>query len=150
MPSEQEVAAASQGLSAGLALITLFLGLRQRYEQKARGGRLSPEDLDHYASQDRRRWSGIVTLAAIAASTFIASRTPLRIQGKGNLFFIVIWVVVLVLIVVLLILALTDWKATRRYDRRLRRQLLRESIEDIRRDRQETENQTREPSQGEH
>ena len=61
MLTEQEVAAASRALAAGLALIAAFLGLRQWYERRARSQTLSSADQSHYARQDYRRWAGIVS-----------------------------------------------------------------------------------------
>jgi hypothetical protein len=147
MPNEQEVADASRALAAGLSLIAAFLGLRQWFERKARSDDLSPMDLAFYSSQDKRRWGGVVALGIIALLALVGSRTPVRIEGRGNLLFVVVWVVVMAVLVVLLILAMTDWMATRRYERRRSKQLFLDSIEQVRRERRRIDRAPPEPAE---
>ena len=133
MPPVNDLPSASLALAAGLSLISLFLGLRQWYEWKARESELSVADQRHFSRQDLRRGTGVAVLLAIALLVLAGSRVEPQLQGRSNLLFLQIWVAILALILVLLILALADWAATRTYARRHRRELLRESIEALRR-----------------
>jgi UDP-N-acetylmuramyl pentapeptide phosphotransferase/UDP-N-acetylglucosamine-1-phosphate transferase len=132
MPPAQDLPTATLGLAAGIALIAVFLALRQWYEKRARGSDLSGADHTHFARQDVRRILGVAILLVIAAMFVVSSRLQPRVNGRPSLVFAELWVLVLALIVALLVLAMIDWAATRTYAKRHRRQLIRESIEAIR------------------
>ncbi|AMV39424.1 hypothetical protein [Planctomyces sp. SH-PL62] len=125
-----ELQSASQGLAIGVSLIALFLGLRQWYEQRARGG-LADEDAAFHRRQDVRRWLGVVVMATLAAVVFAGSGVPPNFQGKGNPAFVLVWLAVLGLIVVSLGVALWDWSATWRFAREKRRALVRHHVEEL-------------------
>jgi len=78
MPTEQEVASASRALAVGLSMIAAFLGLSQWYDRRARDDATDPEDVRHYASQDRRRWTGVAALATISLAALAASFSTSR------------------------------------------------------------------------
>jgi hypothetical protein len=137
MPLANDVESASLALAAGLCMISLFLGLRQWYERRAREPDLSHADQLYYSRQDVRRNLGVAVLFGIALLVLVGSRVAPQVQGGGNLLFLQIWIAVMALIVILLILALADWTATRGYARRHRQELIRQSIEAIRREARE-------------
>lgn len=133
MPRAEDIPSASLGLATGLFLIALFLGLREWYEQKARGPDLSPADDRHFMHQDIRRRLGVGVLLAIAVLALAGSLIDPHAAGRANLFFVALWFAVLTLVMVLFGLALADLLATRAYARRRRLEMLRESIEAVRR-----------------
>ena len=134
MPPGNDPRSASIALAIGLCLISLFLGLRQWYERKAREPDLSEADRRHFWRQDTRRNLGVAVLFGIAILVVVGTNMWPMAQGGANVLFVQIWVAVLVLVVVLLTLALADWSATRAYARRHRREILREAREAIRRE----------------
>ena len=131
MAAGTELQSASQGLAVGVALISLFLGLRQWYENRARGD-LSHQDRVFYRRQDVRRWLGVGILASLALLVFAGSGVRPREAGKGNIAFVVVWLVVLSMIVLTLVVALWDWLATWRYARAQRRALVRDHLDELR------------------
>ncbi|MDG3003017.1 hypothetical protein [Paludisphaera mucosa] len=127
-----DLQSASQGLAIGVSLISLFLGLRQWYEHRARWD-LSELDGAFYRRQDVRRWLGVFVLASVAVVVYAGSWIEPKVEGKGNVAFVVLWLVVLVLIVVTLLVALWDWVATWLYAREKRRAMVRDHVDDLRR-----------------
>jgi hypothetical protein len=126
-----ELATSSALLSTGIAMIAVFLALRQWYERRAREPDLSPTDRRHFVRQDIRRGLGVVVMLVLAIAVYIGSRIAPKVGGAGgaaNLAFVQIWLAVSGLIVVMLCLALFDWVATRTYARRQRQYLAAERL----------------------
>lgn len=131
MGAATQLQSACQGLAVGVSLISLFLGLRQWYEYRARGD-LSGHDEKFYNRQNVRRWLGVTGLAVIALVMFAGSWVHPRVAGKGNVAFVVLWLAVLSLIVLTLLVALWDWVATWQYAREQRRAMLRDHVDELR------------------
>ncbi len=127
-----ELQSAIRGMGIGVALIALFLGLRQWYESRARSG-LSDVDRAFYRRQAVRRGLGVGTLATLAALVIVGSWVEPRVANRGNLAFLALWLGVLGLIVLTLGVAFWDSVATWRYARDRRRELVRDHVEDVRR-----------------
>jgi hypothetical protein len=141
MPTASDLASTSLWTSAGLALIALFLALRQWYESRARDPELSEDDRSHFKRQDLRRGVGIAVIVVLAMGLSIGTRIDPKIDGRANPHFIEIWIVELALVVVLLVLAGLDSRATFAYARRHRRSLAREQgtiLRDLRRHRDDS------------
>lgn len=131
MAAVTDLQSASQGLAIGVSMISLFLGLRQWYEGRARWD-VADDDRSFYRRQDVRRWLGVVVLTTLAGVVFAASRVRPWEGGKGNIAFVAVWLAVLGLIALTLGVALWDWIATWRFARRKRRALLRDHVEELR------------------
>jgi len=131
MAAVTDLQSASQGLAIGVSMISLFLGLRQWYEGRARWD-VADDDRSFYRRQDVRRWLGVVVLSTLAGVVFAASRVRPWEGGKGNIAFVAVWLAVLGLIALTLGVALWDWIATWRFARRKRRALLRDHVEELR------------------
>ncbi len=132
MLNAEELASASVMMSLGIILIAAFLGLRQWYEKQARESDLSDLDRRYFARQDLRRGLGVAVMLLIAAGISIGARIELRVNGRANLSYVIVWLAVIGLLVVMVTLAGLDWLATRVYARRLRRSIARERIELLR------------------
>jgi hypothetical protein len=126
MPIASDLASTGLWTSFGLALVALFLALRQWYESRARDPELSSEDRSHFRRQDVRRGAGIAVILILAAGLSIGTRIDHKIEGRPNPGFIEIWVAELALLVLLVVLAVLDSLATLAYARRHRRALARE------------------------
>jgi hypothetical protein len=127
-----DLASNSLLISSGIAIIAVFLGLRQWYEWRARERDLSDLDRDYFFRQDVRRGLGVAVILILAAGLYIGSRIPPKVAGHANLLFVEIWLAIIGLILVLLILALIDWVSTRVYARRQRRVMARERMQILR------------------
>ena len=127
-----ELQSAIRGMGIGVSLIALFLGLRQWYENRARGD-LSDVDHRFYRRQALRRWLGVAVLGSVATLVIFGSRVEPRVGARGNLGFVALWMVVLALIGVTLGVAFWDSVATWRYARERRRELLRDHVDELRR-----------------
>jgi hypothetical protein len=130
-----DLASSSLLISSGIALIAIFLGLRQWYEWRARGGDLSDDERGYFFRQDVRRGLGVAVMLILAAGLYFGSRIPPKVAGHANLTFVRVWLAVITLIVVMLGLALLDWISTRLYANRQfrslaseRRRILRETL----------------------
>jgi hypothetical protein len=123
MPIADDLAANSLFISSGVALIAVFLGLRQWYEWRAREPELSDRDRGYFFRQDVRRGLGVAVMLILAAGLYFGSRIPARVGGSANLTFVEVWLAIISLIIVMLGLALLDWVSTRLYARRQRRDL---------------------------
>lgn len=127
-----ELQSAIRGMGIGVALIALFLGLRQWYEHRDRDG-LSDADRLFHRRQAVRRWLGVAVLGTLAALVVLGSRVEPRVGARGNLGFVALWMGVLGLIVVTLGVAFWDSVATWRYARDRRRELVRDHVDELRR-----------------
>lgn len=127
-----ELQSAIRGMGIGVALIALFLGLRQWYEHRARGD-LSDADRVFYGRQAVRRWLGVAILGTLAGLVVLGSRVEPRVGARGNLGFVALWMGVLGLIVATLGVAFWDSIATWRYARDRRRELVRDHVDELRR-----------------
>ena len=127
-----ELQSAIRGMGIGVALIALFLGLRQWYEHRARG-ELPDVDRVFYRRQAVRRWLGVALLGTLSALVVLGSRVEPRVGARGNLGFVALWMGVLGLIVVTLGVAFSDSVATWRYARDRRRELVRDHVDELRR-----------------
>ena len=78
MPPASDFPSASFALAIGLGMITLFLGLRQWYQRRAREIDLSPEDITHFRHQDIRRRLGVGVMSAIALLVLAGSLVSVR------------------------------------------------------------------------
>jgi hypothetical protein len=130
-----DLASSSLLISSGITLIAVFLGLRQWYEWRARGGDLSDGERRYYFCQDVRRGLGVAVMLILAAGLYFGSRIPPKVAGHANLTFVRAWLAIITLIVVMLGLALLDWISTRLYANRQyrslaseRRRILRETL----------------------
>lgn len=123
---------AIRGLGAGVALIALFLGLRQWYEHRGRG-ELSQVDRAFHGRQAVRRWLGVAILGTLAALVLLGSWVEPRVGERGNPVFVVLWMAVMALIAVVLGVALWDSAATWLYARDRRREMVREHADELRR-----------------
>jgi hypothetical protein len=132
MPIDPDLASSGVLMSTGIALIAVFLGLRQWYESRAREPNLSDLDRTYFFRQDLRRGLGVAIMLILALGIWIGASMEPLIAGKANLAFVQVWLVVSLLILVLLVLALLDWLATRLYARRLRQSIARERIDLLR------------------
>ena len=110
-------------ISSGVAMIAVFLGLRQWYEWRAREQDLSEHDRRYFFRQDVRRGLGVTVMLILAAGLYFGSRIPARVDGHANLTFVQVWLAIISLIIVMLGLALLDWISTRIYARREQRAL---------------------------
>jgi hypothetical protein len=126
MPVANDLTSTSLWTSLGIALVALFLALRQWYESRARDPELSSEDRSHFKRQDVRRCAGIAVILILAVGLSIGTRLDPKIEGRANPGFIGIWIAELALVIVLLVLAAMDSLATFAYARRHRRSLARE------------------------
>jgi hypothetical protein len=126
MPIAAELASSSARISSGIALIAVFLGLRQWYEWRSRSPALSDVDRGHFWNQDLRRGLGVAVMLVLALGLYFGSRMPHKVAGRANLAFVEIWLAIVALIVVLLVLALFDLVSTRSYAQRQRRSIARE------------------------
>lgn len=131
MGAATQLQSACQGLAVGVSLISLFLGLRQWYECRARG-ELSEADRSFHHRQNVRRWLGVAALAGMALVMFAGSWVHPRVDGRGNVAFVVVWLAVLSLIVLTLLVALWDWAATWQYARERRRTMIRDHVDELR------------------
>lgn len=127
-----DIAVASLALASFILLVAGLLGWREWCDRRARPEELGPDDLDHFAHQDRRRAFGLAILCLLAIGVAVGSGMPSRLGNRPNPPFVLIWLAVFALICILLTLALSDWIALRHYARRLRREILRERIEILR------------------
>ena len=132
MPIADDLASNSLLISSGVALIAVFLGLRQWYEWRARETELSDLDHRYFFRQDVRRGLGVAVMLVIALGLYFGSRIPSKVAGRANLIFVVVWLAIIGLIVVMLILAFVDWLSTRLYARRLSRSMARERLQILR------------------
>lgn len=121
-----DLASSSLRISSGVALIAVFLGLRQWYEWRTREPALPDLDRGHFFRQDVRRFLGVTVMLILALGLYFGSRIPHKVAGRANLTFVEVWLAIVALIVVLLVLALLDWVSTRSYARRQRRSMARE------------------------
>jgi magnesium-transporting ATPase (P-type) len=142
MPIADDLASNSLLISSGVAMIAVFLGLRQWYEWRARETELSDLDHRYFARQDVRRGLGVAVMLIIAMGLYFGSRMPPKVAGHANLTFVLVWLAIIGLIIVMLLLAFLDWLSTRLYARRHSRsmarqrlQLLRETLRKTRGDR---------------
>ena len=117
MRNADDLASTSLMISLGIALIAVFLGLRQWYETQARESDLSEFDRAYFARQDVRRGLGVALMLILAAGLSIGARIAPRVNGRANLTFVEIWLGEIALLFVLIALAGLDWLATRRYAR---------------------------------
>jgi hypothetical protein len=136
MPPAPDLASSSLLISCGIAMIAVFLGLRQWYEWRARESNLSDLDRGYFLRQDLRRGVGVAVMLILAAGLYIGSRVPPKVGGAASLVFVEVWLAISGLIIVMLGLAVLDWISTRVYARRQRRflaserlRLLREAIQ---------------------
>jgi hypothetical protein len=127
-----ELQSAIRGLGAGVALIALFLGLRQWYESQARG-ELSEIDGAFHGRQAVRRWIGVAVMGTLAALVSLGSWVEPRVEGKGNPAFVALWMAIMALIAVVLGVALWDSVATWLYARDRRREMVRDHVDELRR-----------------
>jgi hypothetical protein len=132
MQSAADLAWSSLMISLGIVLIAAFLGLRQWYEQQAREPDLSDLDRAYFTRQDLRRGWGVAVMLILAAGLSIGTRIAPRVDGHGNLTFVVFWMGEIGLLAVLIVLAGIDWFATRRYALRHRRSMARERVKMLR------------------
>ena len=126
MPLADDLSSSSLLISSGIALVALFLGLRQWYESRARESDLSAIDRGHFVRQDIRRGLGVAVMLFLALGLYLGSRIPFRVADRPNATFVEVWLAIVALLVMLLVLALFDWVATRLYARRQRRSMARE------------------------
>jgi Ni,Fe-hydrogenase I cytochrome b subunit len=110
-------------ISSGVAMIAVFLGLRQWYEWRAREQDLAEHDRRYFFRQDVRRGLGVAVMLILAAGLYFGSRIPAQVDGHANLTFVQVWLAIISLIIVMLGLALLDWISTRIYARREQRAL---------------------------
>jgi hypothetical protein len=118
-------------LSCGILLVTLFLGLWQRFEQRSRDPETNDDDREFFRRQDRRRYAGIAVMVALALSILVdpllfsvlPASSALREKSVSGPISMAIWLIVCVVIVVLLVLAFLDLLATRQYALRHRQAL---------------------------
>jgi hypothetical protein len=129
MPVINDLPSQSLLMSLGIAMIAVFLGLRQWYERRARDGNLSQADRGYFFRQDLRRGIGVGILLVVALGISAGSRVSPRAAGGVNRVFVDIWLFVLVLVAALLALALLDWFAIRTYAARQRQSMTRERLE---------------------
>ena len=131
---------ASSGLflSLGIALIAVFLGLRQWYEWRARDPDLPQKDRSYFHRQDARRAIGVLLLLWLAVEIWAGSRIAHRIERRPNPAFLFIWLSVGIKLIVLLALALFDLMQTRRYATRQRRSMILERLKLVRDARRES------------
>jgi len=127
-----DLASDSLWISCGIALIAVFLGLRQWYERRAREPDLSQADQVYFHRQDLRRALGVAVMLLLAAGLLIGSRIPFKLPGGPNPDFVAMWTGIVTLLLVLMGLALIDLLATRRYAQRKRRAMASERIDLIR------------------
>lgn len=127
-----DLQSAIRGLGAGVALIALFLGLRQWYEHRGRG-ELSEVDTAFHGRQAVRRWLGVAVLGTLAALVLVGSWVEPRVEGRGNPAFVVVWTAALALIALTLGVALWDSVATWLYARDRRREMVRDHVAELRR-----------------
>ncbi len=132
MRNADDLASTSLMISLGIALIAVFLGLRQWYETQAREPDLSEFDRAYFARQDVRRGLGVALMLILAAGLSIGARIAPRVNGRANLMFVEIWLGEIALLFVLIALAGLDWLATRRYARQYRRSMARERMKLLR------------------
>jgi hypothetical protein len=132
MRNADDLASTSLMISLGIALIAVFLGLRQWYETQARESDLSEFDRAYFARQDVRRGLGVALMLILAAGLSIGARIAPRVNGRANLMFVEIWLGEIALLFVLIALAGLDWLATRRYARQYRRSMARERMKLLR------------------
>ena len=118
VPFADDLASNSLLISSGVAMIAVFLGLRQWYEWRARDSELSELDHRYFVRQDVRRGLGVAVMLVIAAGLYFGSRIPPKVAGRANLTFIEVWLAIVGLIIVMLLLAFVDWVSTRIYARR--------------------------------
>jgi hypothetical protein len=116
--------------ATGTLLVAVFLGLWQWFDQRSRDSNPSPEDLDFFRRQDRRRYLGVcvMTVLAVLLPFFTISDVSSisDLAPRMAVFVVVHLVVVCGVIVGLLTLAFFDGLATRRYARRKRKSLAHE------------------------
>ena len=127
-------------LAVGVVAVAAYFAVRQWLDRRRRDPGLSPEDADHYARQDVRRWAGSVIMALLAVGLVVGTRIDIRAGRPQRQLFSAVWLAEVVLLLVLPALALADWLATRRYARRHREALADERarvLEDYRRRRRE-------------
>ena len=132
MPITDDLASNSLLISSGVAMIAVFLGLRQWYEWRARETELSELDRRYFVRQDARRGLGVAVMLVIAVGLYFGSRIPPKVAGRANLTFVEVWLAIIALIIVMLVLALVDWVATRIYARRQSRSIARERLQILR------------------
>jgi magnesium-transporting ATPase (P-type) len=132
MPIADDLASNSLLISSGVALIAVFLGLRQWYEWRARETGLSDLDHRYFVRQDIRRGLGVAVMLLIAAGLYFGSRIPPKVAGRANLAFVEVWLAIGGLIIVMLLLAFLDWVSTRIYARRQTRSMARERLQILR------------------
>jgi len=121
MQGAENLAADSVAMSLGIALVAVYLGLRQWYERKAREPDLSDADREYLSRQDVRRALGVAIMLILAAGISIGSRIEPRVNGRANLAYLEVWIGVIGLLIAMVALAGLDWLATSRYARRQRR-----------------------------
>jgi len=119
-------------LSLGIAMIAVFLGLRQWYEWRARDPDLPAMDQSHFRRQDLRRAVGVFLLLWLALEIWAGSRIPHQRGKQPNPTFLFIWLSVGIKLIVLLALAFIDLLTTRRYARRQRRSMTLERLKLVR------------------
>jgi signal transduction histidine kinase len=132
MPITDDLASNSLLISSGVAMIAVFLGLRQWYEWRARETELSELDRRYFVRQDARRGLGAAVMLVIAVGLYFGSRIPPKVAGRANLAFVEVWLAIIALIIVMLLLAFVDWVATRIYARRQSRSMARERLQILR------------------
>ena len=111
---------ASLVLSSFVVLVMGLLAWRERTDRRSRSEELTPEDAQHFRSQDRRRTFGFFVLGLLAVGIVVGSRLPYKVDQRASRLFLAVWAVVFFLLFILLTLAMVDWFALRIFARRLR------------------------------
>jgi hypothetical protein len=128
MQGADNLASDSLAMSSGIALIAVYLGLRQWYERRAREPDLCDADRLYLSSQDVRRGLGVAVMLILAVGILIGARIEPRVGGRANLLYLEVWVTVIGLLIAMITLAGLDWLATSRYARRQRRAIAEERM----------------------
>ncbi|MFO0959343.1 MAG: hypothetical protein U0800_18240 [Isosphaeraceae bacterium] len=127
MTPANPLATPSLALSGFVLAAAAFLAVRQWFDRDNRFDEgASEEDLHHYASQDVRRWRGIILMALIglvASTGYWVNPTAGRDQAR---FVFAAWVVIGTLLFILVALAGIDWIYLASFARRHRQRLAEE------------------------
>jgi hypothetical protein len=128
MPNADNLASDSVTMSLGIALIAMFLGLRQWYDHRGRAEDLSEADCHYLHRQDVRRAVGVGMMLILAAGIVVGARIEPRVNGRANVAYVGVWLTVVGLLLASVLLAGVDWLATSRYARQQRRAIAEERV----------------------
>lgn len=105
-------------LPFGVMTAALALAWMQSRQRRFRGEGLSPEDVEYFARQDRRRFLGAAVMGLLALGVAAGLSDNFPRNREGGRIFGAIWLFNSALALGLLAIAMFDWRANFRYAHR--------------------------------